>query len=209
MSGSEKQWTGRKPVIGLLGGPGSGKSFVAGLFTELGCAVIDADAIARDALTRPDVIDTLVSWWGEGIRDPEGGIDRSQVGQIVFEDPAELRRLEGLVHPIVGDRRAELRRRYQADPEVRAIVEDVPLLLEKGLEGVCDVLVFVEASRETRLERVRAHRGWDDAELARRESRQMPLDTKRNRANYVLNNDGDPARTASEARRILSLIFHN
>src|SRR5690606_18451472 len=124
---------GSKPILGLLGAPGSGKSFVARQFEKLGCAVIDADALAKAALDEPAVRDQLVAWWGENILKPDGRVHRSALGRIVFNDRAELAKLEGLVHPIVAERRATLRAQHQADPAVRAIVEDVPLLLEKGL----------------------------------------------------------------------------
>lgn len=196
-----------KPILGLLGGPGSGKSFVAKLFAEAGCAVIDADRIAREALQYADVKRELRAWWGDAVIDEQGAVDRAAVGRIVFQRPDELKRLEALVHPRVHQRRGELRHELAGDPEVVAIVEDCPLLLESHLEDQCDALVFVEAPREVRLRRVAEHRGWDADELDRREASQWPLDTKRQRSDYVVLNDGEAGRTRREVRRVLAAIL--
>ena len=178
------------PVFGLLGAPGSGKSHVARAFAALGAAVVDADALARGALNEPAVREQLRAWWGDEVVAADGTTDRAAVGRRVFHDPAELKRLEGLIHPEVKRRRAELHERYRQDRDVTAIVEDCPLLLETGLDAECDVLVFVEASEATRRRRVAEHRGWSAEELARRERQQWPLDTKRRRADHVIVNDG-------------------
>lgn len=197
------------PIIGLLGGPGSGKSFVARLFAEEGCGVIDADRIAREALQRPEVKQQLVHWWGEDILDAQGNVDRPAVGKIAFSDTDELRRLESVVHPKVHEKRELLRSEMRKDPMIRAIVEDCPLLIESGLDEGCDTLVFVESPRSVRLDRVRRHRGWDEAELDRREAKQLPLDTKRKRADYVVNNAQGEPEVHRNVRRVLSTILRD
>ena len=197
------------PILGLLGGPGSGKSFIARLFADEGCGVIDADRIAREALERVDVKAALRDWWGGGVFDDAGRVDRAAVGKIVFDDSDQLERLESIVHPRVHEKREAMRAAMRDDPGVVAIVEDCPLLLESGLDAGCDALVFVEASRGVRLRRVAEHRGWDAAELDRREAKQTPLDTKRERADYVLRNDADEGLARREVRRVLSSILRN
>lgn len=200
--------TRRKPVIGLLGGPGSGKSLVAAQFAKLGCAVVDADRLAREALGEEGVLEQLTQWWGPGVLGPDGKADRKAIAAIVFGRPEELARLESVLHPRVAVVREREHEAYQGNSGVVAIVEDTPLLLEKNLEGVCDVLIFVEAPREVRLERVARTRGWDEKELARREKNQLSLDTKRRRSDHVLDNSGGEAQTYEQARRLLSLILH-
>lgn len=192
-----------KPVIGLLGAPGSGKSYVARLLAQEGAAVIDADAIAREVINRPEVRGTLADWWGTEVLQEDGRVNRSAVGAKVFDDPCELARLESLIHPKVNARRGELRELYRGDEDVLAIVEDCPLLLERELEGDCDVLVYVDVPLETRQERVARTRGWSADELARREKNQMPLDMKRARADYVFDNDADQSAVQTQARRLL------
>ena len=200
----------RKPVIGLLGGVGSGKTLVAGQLESLGCAVIDADALAREVLARPAVIEQLYGWWGRanpGVLDQAGQVDRRAVGRMVFAEKAQLERLEGLVHPLVQARRVELMRDYQARAGVLAVVEDCPLLLEKQLDGGCDVLIYVDVPRQMRLKRLQRTRDWTEADLARREKNQLPLDIKRSRADYVLDNSADQGHCFEQVRRVFSQIL--
>jgi dephospho-CoA kinase len=180
-----------KPIIGIAGGIGSGKSRVARLFGELGCAVIDSDAQVRDVYAREDVRRTLKQWWGEGVFKPGGELDRAAVAARVFSDPGERARLEALVHPLVAEARDEAMRAAARDPQLVAFVWDTPLLFEVGLRAQCDAVVFVDAPLELRLRRVRRTRGWDAAELARRENLQWPLDRKRNLSDDVVTNTAD------------------
>ncbi len=196
-----------KPVIGLAGGIGAGKSLVARQLASLGCGVIDADALARAVLEEPQVQKTLRKWWGEQVIGPDGGVDRAALARRVFEDPEALTRLEGLIHPRVHARRRALRERMMADPQVTAIVEDCPLLFEAGIDRTCDATIFIDADRATRLSRVAASRGWDEAELHRRESRQQPLDNKAARADYKVNNGSDEQYTLEQVRGILEQIM--
>ena len=192
-----------KIIIGLLGGPGSGKSFVARLFAEAGCGVIDADALAREALNEPEVIDQLQNWWGDDVIDAQGQVDRAAVGRIVFEQPESKQKLEALIHPRVHRGRGKLREQFMADSQIVAIVEDTPLLLESGLVDQMDKLVFVEAPWAVRLARV-ASRGWDAAQLKQRDDNQMALDIKRNAADDVIHNAGDERETRRQVRQLLA-----
>lgn len=199
--------TQRKPIIGLIGGIGSGKSAVARAFAAQGGRVIDADADAKKALCDPAVIDQLVTWWGRDVLDTEGQINRHAVARIVFHDPAQRKRLESLIHPIVAMRRNEQMEQAMADDAVKFIVLDVPLLLEVGYDKLCDRLVFVEASRENRLARLRQNRGWDGQELARREKNQWPLDKKKKFAHDVVDNNASEAAIMNQVSRILRSIL--
>lgn len=195
-----------KPVIGLLGAPGSGKSAVAQHFASLGCAVIDADRLAHAALDRPQVAEQLRQWWGDAVVDGQGKIDRKAVGDVVFQDENELRRLEALIHPIVHEQRQRQRDAAFAAPRVKAVIEDCPLLLETGLQDQCDALVFIDCPRPIRLSRLAASRGWDESELKKREGRQLPLDIKRQTADYVISNGEATAQSLEQAERVLQKV---
>ncbi|MFM9959130.1 MAG: dephospho-CoA kinase [Phycisphaerales bacterium] len=182
-------------IIGIAGGIGSGKSAVARAFGRLGCAVIDSDAEAKTALDRPEVRQTLASWWGPGVlmRDAAGSerTDRSAVGRIVFADPAARARLEALIHPLIR-RTRETARREAVAAGAKAIIYDAPLLFEAGIDKLCDAVVWVECPREERLRRVRVSRGWDEAELAKREAAQWPLKRKRALCSHEIWNGAGP-----------------
>lgn len=196
----------RKAIIGLTGGPGSGKSAAAKLFAAFGCAVIDADRLAHDALQNDAVKGQIQSRWGGDVFDADGQVVRSKLGHIVFEDAVALRELEALVHPLVHQNRLEERQKHQLDPGIIAIVEDCPLLLESGLDKHCDRIVFVDAPDPIRLERVQGSRGWDAEELRKRDRQQLPLDIKRQSADYVICNDQDLAQLKEQVRYVLQSI---
>ena len=196
-----------KPVIGIAGAIGSGKSFIAKLFGELGCLVIDSDVQVRAAYQDPRVKRTLREWWGDAVFGEGGAVNRGAVGRRVFADAAERRRLEGLIHPIVNEARKWEMAAAAGDPQVLAYVWDTPLLFEAGLADQCDAIVFVDAPAEQRLERVRRSRGWDEAELLRRQKLQWPLDKKAAISDHVLTNTADADYARGQVRDVLSLIL--
>ena len=126
----------------------------------------------------------------------------------IFNDEQDRRRLEGLIHPMVAELRDQQMQDGAADPSVKAYVWDTPLLLEAGLGGQCDAIVYVDTSEDQRLERVRRTRGWDGAELSRREKLQMPLDKKLDMANDIVRNTaGADDEVRNQVRKVLSRIL--
>jgi dephospho-CoA kinase len=197
-----------KPIIGLVGGIGSGKSFVAQLFADEGCMVIDSDAAVGEAYQRFLVREKLRQWWGPSVLLPNGQVNRKEIARIVFNDEEQRRRLEAMIHPIVAELRDEQMRRGADDASVKAYVWDTPLLLEAGLGGQCDAIVYVDAPEAERIERVRQARGWDEAELRRREKLQIPLDKKLDMANDIVRNTaGADEEVRNQVRKVLSRIL--
>lgn len=196
-------------VVGIAGGIGSGKSTVARAFAALGWVVVDSDQQAAAALQRDDVRRTLIQWWGMAVLDASGAVDRKAVGRIVFADPAERARLEGLIHPLIarGRREAVEAATLAAGRAPEGVVYDAPLLFEAGLDKGCDAVVFVDAPRDARLARVRASRGWDDQELAKREANQWPLDRKRAGCRFVVVNDGECGGVDEQVRRVAAILL--
>jgi dephospho-CoA kinase len=198
---------GGKPVIGVAGGIGSGKSFVAHLFGEEGCLVISADDQVRLAYKDFRVKQTIKQWWGNLVFSPNGEVDRSAVARKVFSRADELRRLEQLLHPIVNQARENMMRLKMNDPQVLAFVWDTPLLLEAGLEKDCDAVVFVDSPLEQRQERLKQSRGWEAGELESRENLQLPLDKKREISDYVISNTAGTDQVRAQVREVLSRIL--
>jgi dephospho-CoA kinase len=180
---------------------------VASVFAELGAAVLDFDRMAHEELEHPAVASELRNWWGERVLSADGAPDRRAIAGIVFEDPAELKRLESLLYPRLQLRREELIRKHEAEPRVSAVVLDAPKLFEAGLERGCDVIVFVEADWATRARRVAAQRGWSEAELRRRENLQIPLDIKKANADHVIANHSGIDALRPEVERVFSSIL--
>lgn len=193
------------PIIGIVGGIGAGKSSVARAFAELGCVVSDSDASVREIMQMPQVRDELRSWWGDGVIASDGSVDRGEVSRIVFGSEMERRKLEGLVHPLVHQRRREVVERARSEGAPGVIV-DAPLLFEAGVDSECDAVVFVDTPREIRLARLKSARGWDEQELDRREKAQLGLEEKRKRSDYVVSNIGLPEELRGRVARVLSAV---
>jgi dephospho-CoA kinase len=206
---------GPLPVIGLIGGIGAGKSEVARLLKENGATVIDADAVGHDLLTDPVVQRQIVKRFGTGVlsasSDEPGlraSIDRRALGAIVFGDSLARRDLESIVHPrmrasfqaVIDDEQ-----RSGGDP-ARFIVLDAAILLEAGWDDLCDLIVFVDVSRDRRLDRVEQQRGWSQAAFAAREQAQWPCDQKRRRADLVITNDAGIDGLRREVEKIKSRL---
>lgn len=163
-------------VIGLIGRSGAGKSTVARMFAALGAEVVDADALAHEALRDPAVRDAVAARFGPGILDTAGEVSRSALAGLVFgpgpEREAALADLEAVVHPPVrrriADRLARLRAEERADGRRRVVVLDVPLLVRGGWDAACDRLVFVDCAADVRHARLAA-RGWTAAQIAGRD----------------------------------------
>lgn len=196
-----------KPIIGLCGGVGAGKSLVAQEFARLGGLVIDSDQLNHQVLRRPEVAQALREWWGDEILNEEGLPDRRRVAERIFDDPEQRRRLESLVHPLIAGLRENIIKAGITDPTVRAIILDSPLLFESNLDRLCHAVVFVEANETQRLQRLKRTRGWDIQELRRREQSQMPLTEKRSRSQHVIRNDGTTERLRSRAKDVFERIL--
>jgi dephospho-CoA kinase len=185
-------------LVGLTGNIASGKSTVAQRLAELGATLIDADLLARDAVEPgTPALDQIVARWGEGMLTSDGTLDRAQLRARVFDDPAELEVLNGIVHPEVGRLRDEALAAARA-AGAQIVVCDVPLLFERNLADEFDLLVLVDAPRATRLERLMQARGLPEREALAMLAAQMPAELKRARADVVLENAGTPAELAEQ-----------
>ena len=177
--------------LGLTGGMGSGKSTVAGMLAERGAAIIDADAISRQTTaTGGHAIDAIRQVFGPAFITPEGALDRDSMRALAFSDPTARRRLEQIVHPLVG-----LETRRQAEAAIASgypcIVFDIPLLVESAhWRARLDQVLVLDCRPETQIERVmrRNRLSRDEVEriLAQQVSRRLRLQA----ADHVICNDG-------------------
>ena len=191
-------------TLGLIGGIGSGKSTVAALFARLGAGVVDVDAIGHRILRLPEVGSVIEKRWGTDIFTPSGEPDRKAIAAHVFSPTEtgrrELEFLTALTHPLIQREIVVERQRCASDgPSV--VVLDAALLLETDWKTDVDQIVFVEAPREVRLRRV-LERGWTETQLTAREATQLPLDFKRAKAHWHIDNAGDIEKTFDEVKAI-------
>ena len=183
----------RIPVIGVVGGIGSGKSAVANWVADHSrVVVIDADRLGHEALKAGHVRDALRLRFGSSIFDDQGVIIRSELAKQVFgNDAAHLLArgdLERIVHPEIGRQIAESIA-LAAGSGSEAVLLDAAVLLEAGWRNLCDLIVYIETPDSVRLQRVREKRGWTEEELRRREASQWSLPDKRREADLIVVND--------------------
>jgi len=188
-------------LIGLTGGVGSGKSTVSEMLRELGAEVIDADA-ATHAVYEPGSLgfDLIEREFGsEYVRD--GHIDRARLGELVFNDADARKRLNAIVHPLVREwmtaRTAEALMHGAT-----AVVQDVPLLFENGLEPLYSAVVLVYAPEPVQLQRLVEGRGLSEERARAVIAAQMPIDQKRERAQHVIDNSGSRDQTRQQVEAL-------
>ena len=173
--------------VGLTGGLGAGKSTVASLLAAQGAVIIDADAIAREVVRAGTPgFEAVVARFGRDLVGADGELDRTRLAEIVFADDRARDDLNGIVHPLVAQRSAELMAQVAEDA---VVVYDVPLLAENGLARGFDVVVVVEADLATRLARIE-ERGLSEAQAKARIAAQATDEQRRAIADELLRNDG-------------------
>ncbi|MFF9203376.1 dephospho-CoA kinase [Streptomyces sp. NPDC014986] len=174
-------------TVGLTGGIGAGKSEVSRLLAERGAVLIDADRIAREVV-EPGTpgLTAVVDAFGEEVLAADGGLDRPKLGSIVFADPEKLAVLNSIVHPLVGARSRELE---EAAAEDAVVLHDVPLLTENGLAPLYDLVIVVDASPETQLDRLVGRRGMSEEDARARMAAQATREQRREIADIVIGND--------------------
>jgi dephospho-CoA kinase len=199
----------KKPIIGILGGISSGKSTVAKQFEALGCGVVDADKIAKNLLFADDVKQEIRSAFGDKIFDSAGNVDKIKMAEVVFNDPLAVKTINGIIHPRVMAKTENLIEQYQIDEGIKAIILDIPLLMEVGWEKRCDKLVFVACDEEIRLKRAAKKGNLDEKLLKKREKFQISLDKKREISHYVINNNEDLSELTEQISQIFPALLSN
>ena len=201
--------TGKKPIIGIIGGIGSGKSTVAAEFARLGCKVIDADKIAHDLLEKKAAKKKIVDFFGQTMLNSAGKVDHRKLADIVFADADKLSSLNKIIHPLVLRRVEELIKQYNSQNEVKAIVLDMPLLVEVGWARRCDKLIFVDCKRQLRIDRAKKIGVFNENQIKIRENFQISLDNKADIADNTVDNNSDFSALARQVTDIFSYIVVN
>lgn len=192
--------------IALTGNVAAGKSMVAARWVELGVPVISADELARAAVVPGSSgLDSIMELFGSDILAADGSLDRARMRDVVFGDPSARGRLEEILHPIIWRLREawlDERRREGAD----VVVSEIPLLFETGHQSDFDVVVLVDAPADVRLSRMVGQRGLTEREARRIMEAQQDAASKREGADFVIDNEGSPEELKSAADRVLDKI---
>lgn len=199
---------GEKPVIGIVGGVGAGKSTAAAELAGLGCAVVDGDAIGHELLADPQVKREIKKHFKEGVFDAGGEVDRPALAEVVFGDPAEMKALNAILHPRIRSVIIERIAAGQKNPSVKAVVLDAAVLFEAGWDELCTHLVFIKAVDRLRTERAAAVKGWDRSKWQAAEKSQISLDKKAEKCDYTIENNSSVSYLRKEIHRIFRLIVH-
>jgi dephospho-CoA kinase len=167
---------------------GAGKSTVSAAFSDCGGVVVDGDVIAREVVEPgTEGLAKLVEAFGDEILLPDGALNRPALAAIAFPDDEKRKTLNGIVHPLVAKRRAEL---IDAAPADAVIVEDIPLLVESQMAPMFPLVVIVHADVETRVARLLEHRGFSETDARTRIAAQATEEQRRAVADVWLDNSG-------------------
>ena len=192
--------------VGLTGNIGSGKSTVAQLFAERGAAVIDADALAREAAQDPEVLREIAEVFGRELV-KEGKLERAKLAEVVFYAPEARASLNAIIHPWVArERDARVAALSARTPPPEVIIHEVPLLFEVGLDAEMDKTVVVDAPLATRVVRVVQRSGLTAAEVRSRDAAQLPLTEKLKRADFVIDNSGEQEGLARQVEAVWRIL---
>jgi len=189
--------------IGLTGGIASGKSTVSAMLRSYSIPVIDADQAAREVVEPgTETLARIVDHFGPDVLNKDGTLARKKLGAIIFQDEAERKVLNGIIHPAVRKRMAEWKDDYLAQGET-TIVYDIPLLFESELFYLVDKVLLVYVDQQTQLSRLMARDQAGESDARKRIASQMPLEEKRKQADAVVDNSGSKEETEAQLKEIL------
>jgi dephospho-CoA kinase len=190
--------------VGLTGSIGVGKSFVAGVLAELGCHVLDADVTAREVVEPNSVaLEKVVAEFGAEILQPDGALDRTKLGNLVFGDQQRRATLNSILHPYIIARQDELLREWEAvDPYGIAVI-DAALMIESGGYKRFDKLIVVHCRPEIQLQRLMLRNDLSREEAEKRVAAQMSQDEKKKFADYLI----DTSEGYEDSRRQTESVY--
>jgi dephospho-CoA kinase len=195
--------------VGLTGGIGCGKSTVAGMMRDLGCRVIDADAISRD-LAEPGqaAYQEILAAFGPEILLADGRLDRAKIAHLVFADASKLSKLNKILHPrVIAEEERQLVELARTEPHAVAVIE-AALLIEAGHHKLLERLIVVWCRPEQQIERLTNPRGraMSREDAMQRIAAQMPLDEKRHMATDEIDNSGSLAATQKQVTELVARL---
>ncbi|MFS1511842.1 dephospho-CoA kinase [Chengkuizengella sp. SCS-71B] len=194
--------------VGLTGGIATGKSTVSNMLVQRGARLIDADVIAREVvLPGHPVLQKVAQHFGQDILLEDGSLNRSKLGEIIFSDPSARKELEGLLHPQIRSLMKERMAQYEMEEPERLVVVDIPLLFESNLQELFSSVVLVYVPESIQLERLMKRNQLSLEEAMKRIKAQMPIESKKKLADYVIDNSKSMKHTDDEVKQFWEDIF--
>lgn len=191
-------------ILGLTGGIGTGKSTVANMLKEKGIPVVDTDLISREVIEYPEIIEKIKLEISNEVFDFNNKLDRKKMSEIVFENQEKLKKLNEIMHPEIlkkmWDEVEELKKNH------KIIVVDVPLLFEINMEKEVDKILLIYASKEIQLKRIMERDGRTREEAVKIISSQMPLYKKREKSDYIIQNNDSLENLEKKLEKILEKL---
>ena len=195
-------------VIGLTGGIATGKSTVSDILENAGAVIIDADRIARQVVKKNlPAYRQIVDSFGESVLLPDGEIDRTALGHVIFNDPRKKQLLNTIVHPQVRkETKRQLRRIEKNDPNALVIL-DIPLLYETGMHRNLSEVIVVYAPEHAQVKRLMQRDQISEEDALARIRSQMPIEQKKSRATLVIDNSGTVKNTRKQTLKIFQRLM--
>ena len=194
-------------TIGLTGGIGTGKTTVSEYLKEKGCVIIDADKISRE-MTEKDspALDEIKQSFGEKYISKEGNLERKLLGDLVFNDPKALEKLQAIITKKVEQKIDSMLKQLKKKDNDDIVVIDAPLLFECGMESVADENWLVTADTDIRIDRVKRRDGLSEKQIIDRINNQMSEAEKRGKSRYIIDNSGTVEELYMQIDKILEKI---
>ncbi len=190
-------------IAGLTGGLACGKSFVAAALRELGCYVIEADALGHEVMEPGGpAYEAIVREFGAEVLRADGTVDRSRLAGLVFTDAERLKKLNAMVHPAVQALAAERFREIGARDPGAIVIYVAAILIETGGHRQVEKLILVSCSRQQQIERAMRRPGATEKDVLARLERQLPLQEKRRFADYFIDTSGTTEETLRQTRMV-------
>jgi dephospho-CoA kinase len=193
--------------VGLTGSIAVGKSYVSGVLSELGCHVVDADAVARRVVEPgSEGLRRIVEAFGGWVLKPDGTLDRAGVSAVIFKDASKRELINSLLHPLIIAEQDELMRRWELEDPRGVGVVDAALMIESGGHGRLDKLVVVHCRPEVQLERLMRRNGYTREEAAARIGAQMPQEEKLRYADFTIDTSGGFEETRGRTEEVYATL---
>jgi dephospho-CoA kinase len=192
--------------VGLTGGIGTGKSTVSRMFKEKGIPVVDADIIAKNILiTYPELLTAIRKEFGDEYFNEDGTINRKKLGNLIFKFPESRKKLEDIMLPRIKSeifKHVDLRKKLNEE----MCIVDAPTLIETGIDQAMDFNILVWINKETQIKRVMQRDKFSLEETMDRINSQMPIDEKKERVDFIINNSSEIENTEKQLDKILNCI---